>query len=133
MARDNLVIVGVLAAVAAVVFGLFGFGGGNGGGGSNRSGSRSSGSGGDINGFLAGVVQNTPLPDGVAETDLAVSPMNAVTDGSVWQGPDPLNLAPGEEGRGDLIGPINPGNIPQEGPVYVGPDPLNLKRFTGGN
>ena len=72
------------------------------------------------------LVDQSPLPDAPADADPPVSPVNAVTEGAVWQGPDPANLAPGEEGRGDLIAPVNPGNAIMGGPLYTGPDPLNL-------
>jgi len=91
------------------------------------------GSNGNRSGLFGTVVEATPIPDAVANTDPIIQPVNAITDGSVWQGADPLNLAPGEEGRGDLIAPINFGNIPQQGAVWVGPDPLNLGGNSGGS
>ena len=80
-------------------------------------------------GIFARLVDSSPAPDAATGVDPVVNPANAVTEGSVYQGPDPLNLAPDEEGRGDLIAPFNPGNVVMEGPVYTGPDPLGL----GGN
>ena len=72
------------------------------------------------------LVDQSPLPDAPVDANPPVSPVNAGTEGSVWQGPDPANLAPGKEGRGDLIAPVNPGNVVMGGPVWTGPDPLNL-------
>jgi hypothetical protein len=57
-------------------------------------------------------------------TDYA-DPTNTVQEGAVYQGPDPLNLAPGEGGN-DLVAPVNPGNLVAGGPLYTGPDPLGL-------
>jgi hypothetical protein len=72
------------------------------------------------------LVDQSPLPDAPTDANPPVSPPNAVTEGAVWQGPDPANLAPIGEGRGDLIAPVNPGNVVMGGPLYTGPDPLNL-------
>lgn len=123
VARDGLLMV-VGLAVAALA-GLMWFSGGQSGSSTSSTGSSTGGSG----GMLASIVKSTPAPDGLVKADPIVNPVNTVTDGAVYQGPDPLDLAPGEEGRGDLIGPVNPGNVVAGGPVYTGPDPLNL----GGN
>jgi hypothetical protein len=121
----------VVAAVAALSLGVLG------GSGSDSSSTPSTGSGSSSDSgsgsLLDTVATSTPLPDALATTDPVIQPANAITDGAIWQGGDPLDLAPGPDGRGDLIAPFNPGNIPQEGPVYTGPDPFNLGRFTGGD
>jgi len=122
----------VLAVGAAVVGAalLLGRGGGSDGPTSAPgSGSGSSGSAMGLREIASNVVDTSPLSDVPTGADVPVAPGNTVTGGPVYQGPDPLDLAPGEEGRGDLIAPINPGNIVMGGPVWTGPDPLNL----GGN
>jgi hypothetical protein len=101
MVSDEAVIAGIAAVLGLVLF--------------SGSGSR--------------VVDASPAPDAVTGVDPVVNPVNAVTEGSVWQGPDPLNLKPNEQGRGDLIAPVNPSNLLMSGPVWTGPDPLGL----GGN
>lgn len=85
-----------------------------------RGGGGSSGDGG------SSVVPDIPVP---TPGDFAmVNPINPVTGdgGAVWQGPDPLGLAPDGENNNDLIGVVNPGNLVAGGPVYTGPDPANL-------
>jgi len=140
VASNRLLVWGAVAAGLALVLGMFAGSrsssdstspgsGGSGGSGSISIPFGSGSSGGDSGGPVATVFQATPLPDGASQIDPLVNPVNIGTDGSVYQGPDPLNLAPDSEGRGDLIAPINPGNIVAGGPVYTGPDPLNL----GGN
>lgn len=121
----------LLAAGAAVVGFIF-LSGSSGGsdGGRNTGGNGGNDASGVVGGVVSDVVNMTPVPDATTNADPVVNPVNTVTDGAVYQGPDPLDLAPGdEEGQGDLIAPFNPGNAVMGGPVYTGPDPFNL----GGN
>jgi hypothetical protein len=140
VATNRLLVWGAVAAGLAVVFGMFAgsrsssdsstspSSDGSGGSGSISIPFGSGSNGGEF-ATVATVFQGTPLPDAGVQMDPLVNPVNVATDGAVYQGPDPLDLAPGEEGRGDLIAPLNPGNVVAGGPVYTGPDPLNL----GGN
>lgn len=91
-----------LIAGAAVVLGLIVFTGrGSAGGGSDSGGSPA-----------------VPVPGPIQ------IPLGG--NGAVYDGGDPLDLAPDGESNNDLIGVVNPGNIPQSGPIYTGPDPVNL-------
>jgi hypothetical protein len=119
----------VILAAAGVVAAMFVFGLGMFGRNENESDGSSSSPNASPTLDITGLIDSSPAPDATLEIDPVVQPVNAITEGSIYQGPDPLNLAPGEEGRGDAIAPINPGNIVTDGPIYVGPDPLNL----GGN
>lgn len=93
-----------LIAGVAVVLGLIVFTG--------PSSGRSDGSGSDSGGSRA-----VPVP-GPIQIPLG--------SGAVYDGDDPLDLAPDGESNNDLIGVVNPGNVPQSGPIYTGPDPLDL-------
>jgi len=107
----------LLAAGAAVVGFLFLSGNENSG--NDRNGG---------NGGAGGIVPDisVPLPEPASpDIDPVVDPTRAVTEGPMYDGSDPLDLAPGE-GRGDLIAPVNPGNAIAGGPLYTGPDPLGL-------